>query len=34
MITDAAPLFERGEKMQLQYTIRYSLRAVGTLISS
>jgi glutamate synthase (NADPH) large chain len=34
MITDAAPLFERGEKMQLQYTIRNTHRAVGTQISS
>ncbi len=34
MIIDAAPLFERGEKMQLQYTIRNTHRAIGTKISS
>ncbi len=34
MITDAAALFERGEKMQLQYTIRNTHRAIGTRISS
>ena len=28
------PLFERGEKMQLQYTIRNTHRAIGTRISS
>lgn len=34
MVQDAAPLFERGEKMQLQYTIRNTQRAIGTRISS
>ncbi len=34
MIGDAAPLFERGEKMQLQYAIRNTHRAIGTKISS
>jgi glutamate synthase (NADPH) large chain len=34
MITDAAALFEHGEKMQLQYTIRNTHRAIGTKISS
>jgi glutamate synthase (NADPH/NADH) large chain len=34
MITDAAPVFERGEKMQLQYTIRNTHRAIGTKLSS
>jgi glutamate synthase (NADPH/NADH) large chain len=34
MIDDAAPLFEHGEKMQLQYTIRNTHRAIGTKISS
>lgn len=34
MINDAAALFERGEKMQLQYTIRNTHRAIGTKISS
>ena len=34
MIADAAPLFDRGEKMQLQYTIRNTHRAIGTKISS
>ena len=34
MIGDAGPLFERGEKMQLQYAIRNTHRAVGTKISS
>jgi len=34
MIADAAPLFEHGEKMQLQYTIRNTHRAIGTKISS
>jgi glutamate synthase (NADPH/NADH) large chain len=34
MIVDAAPLFERGEKMQLQYTIRNTHRAIGTKLSS
>ena len=34
MIEDAAAMFERGEKMQLQYTIRNTHRAIGTKISS
>ena len=34
MIADAAPLFDRGEKMQLQYSIRNTHRAIGTRISS
>ncbi len=33
MIADAAPLFERGEKMQLQYNIRNTHRAIGTKLS-
>ncbi len=34
MIADAAPLFERGEKMQLQYSIRNTHRAIGAKFSS
>ncbi len=34
MLHDARGLFERGEKMQLQYTIRNTHRAVGTRFSS
>lgn len=34
MIRDAMPLFERGEKMQLQYNIRNTHRAIGTKTSS
>jgi len=34
MIRDAAALFERGEKMQLQYNIRNTHRAIGTKVSS
>ena len=34
MIRDAAALLERGEKMQLQYNIRNTHRAIGTKISS
>ena len=34
MIADAAALFEHGEKMQLQYSIRNTHRAIGTKISS
>ena len=34
MIADAAALFERGEKMQLQYSIRNTHRAIGTKLSS
>ena len=34
MIRDAAPLFEDGAKMQLQYSIRNTQRAIGTRMSS
>ena len=34
MIADATPLFEHGEKMQLQYGIRNTHRAIGTKLSS
>jgi glutamate synthase (NADPH/NADH) large chain len=34
MIGDSKALFERGEKMQLQYGIRNTHRAIGTRISS
>ncbi len=34
MIADAKALFDRGEKMQLQYNIRNTHRAIGTKISS
>jgi glutamate synthase (NADPH/NADH) large chain len=34
MIVDARPVFERGEKMQLTYTVRNTHRAVGTRLSS
>ncbi len=34
MITDAAAFFEKGEKMQLQYNIRNTHRAIGTKFSS
>jgi glutamate synthase (NADPH/NADH) large chain len=34
MIADAQPVFERGEKMQLQYGIRNTHRAIGTKLSS
>ncbi|MBV9734440.1 MAG: glutamate synthase large subunit [Acidisphaera sp.] len=34
MLKDAAPLFERGEKMQLQYTVRNTDRAIGAKFSS
>ena len=34
MIRDAHALFEHGEKMQLQYNIRNTHRAIGTKISS
>jgi glutamate synthase (NADPH/NADH) large chain len=34
MITDAAPFFTKGEKMQLQYNIRNTHRAIGTKFSS
>ena len=34
MIRDAAPLFQRGEKMQLAYNIRNTHRAIGTKTSA
>ena len=34
ILRDAAPVFERGEKMQLTYAVRNTHRAVGTRISS
>jgi glutamate synthase (NADPH/NADH) large chain len=34
MIADAKSLFERGEKMQLQYTVQNTHRAIGTKFSS
>ncbi|HQU01851.1 MAG TPA: glutamate synthase-related protein, partial [Acetobacteraceae bacterium] len=34
MIEDAKPFFEHGEKMQLQYNIRNTHRAIGTKFSS
>ncbi|WP_298223957.1 glutamate synthase large subunit [Acidocella sp.] len=34
MIEDAAPFFQNGEKMQLQYNIRNTHRAIGTKFSS
>jgi glutamate synthase (NADPH/NADH) large chain len=34
MIADARPLFEDGEKMQLQYNVRNTHRTVGTKLSS
>jgi glutamate synthase (NADPH/NADH) large chain len=34
IIEDAAPLFDDGEKMQLQYTIGNTHRAIGTKLSS
>ncbi len=34
MIADAQPLFAHGEKMQLQYGIRNTHRAIGTKLSS
>ena len=34
MLRDAAHLFDRGEKMQLTYTVRNTHRAVGTRVSS
>jgi glutamate synthase (NADPH/NADH) large chain len=34
MIEDAAPFFNNGEKMQLQYNIRNTHRAIGTKFSS
>jgi glutamate synthase (NADPH/NADH) large chain len=34
ILRDARPLFERGEKMQLTYTVRNTHRAVGTRLSA
>src|SRR3546814_12754330 len=34
IIADATPLFEDGGKMQLQYSIRNTQRAIGTKLSS
>ncbi|RBM09280.1 glutamate synthase large subunit [Novacetimonas cocois] len=34
MIADARPLFDHGEKMQLQYNVQNTHRAIGTRISS
>ncbi len=34
ILRDAAPLFERGEKMQLTYTVRNTQRAIGARVSS
>ncbi len=34
MLKDAAPLFTRGEKLQLHYTTRNTHRAIGTKLSS
>src|SRR3546814_18552301 len=34
MIEDARPLFNHGEKMQPQYSVRNTQRAVGTKLSS
>ena len=34
IIKDAAPVFSRGEKMQLTYSVRNTHRAVGTRLSS
>ena len=34
ILTDAAPLFEDGEKMQLQYNIENTQRAIGTRLSA
>jgi glutamate synthase (NADPH/NADH) large chain len=34
IIEDAGPLFEIGEKMQLTYNVRNTMRAVGTRLSS
>ncbi|HYD29828.1 MAG TPA: glutamate synthase large subunit [Azospirillaceae bacterium] len=34
MIADARPLFEDGEKMQLDYNVRNTQRAIGTRMSS
>jgi glutamate synthase (NADPH/NADH) large chain len=34
ILADAQPVFERGEKMQLTYTVRNTHRAVGTRLSA
>ncbi len=34
MLADAAPVFERAEKMQLTYSVRNTMRAIGTRFSS
>jgi glutamate synthase (NADPH) large chain len=34
MLVDAKMLFERGEKMQLTYNVRNTMRAIGTRLSS
>ena len=34
IVRDAAPLLQRGEKMQLTYTVRNTARAIGSRISS
>jgi glutamate synthase (NADPH/NADH) large chain len=34
IVRDASPLLERGEKMQLTYTVRNTARAIGARISS
>ncbi len=34
MLADAAPVFDRGEKMQLTYSVRNTMRAIGTRFSS
>jgi glutamate synthase (NADPH/NADH) large chain len=34
MLADAAAVFERGEKMQLAYTVRNTMRAIGTRFSA
>jgi len=34
IVRDAAPMLERGEKMQLTYTVRNTARAIGTRTSS
>ncbi|MFN3858847.1 MAG: glutamate synthase large subunit [Caulobacter sp.] len=34
IVRDAAPLLQRGEKMQLTYTVRNTARAIGSRVSS
>jgi glutamate synthase (NADPH/NADH) large chain len=34
IVRDAAPMLERGEKMQLTYTVRNTARAIGARVSS